>query len=188
MNKDQLKRELKKNLKNLKEWRLKDMNNKNDNKNMNNDYKMEKILKEFKEFKEEKQRLILLAEEMKKEYQEKICEYQEQILSQEKYVKTTIAALIEIDKMKDTKTQKSYELVSGKIIIPKDKYNMKLKKEIDFNEISDKFIEIKKAIKWADYKKTLKIIDDKVINIETGEIIDNVEIEKVQGGQLNIKL
>lgn len=188
MNNYQLKRKLKNNLKNLEEWRLKGMDNKNDNKNnMNNDYKMEKILKEFKNFKAEKERLIKLAEEMKKEYQEKIYEYQEQILSQEKYVKTTIAVLIEIDKMKDTKTQKSYELVSGKIIIPKDKYNIKLKKEIDFNKISDKFIEIKKSIKWADYKKTLKIIDDKVINTE-GEIIDNVEIEKVQGGQLNIKL
>ena len=155
---------------------------------MENDYKMEKILKEFKNFKEEKERLIKLAEEMKKEYQEKIYEYQEQILNQETYVKSTLAALIEIDKMKDTKTQKSHELVSGKIIISKDKYNMKLKKEIDFNEISDKFIEIKKSIKWANYKKVLKIIDDKVINLETGEIVDNVEIEKVQGGLLNIKL
>lgn len=164
------------------------MNNENDNKNMNNDYKMEKIIKEFKKFKAEKERLILIAEEMKKEYQEKIYEYQDQILHQEKYLKTAIQALIEIDKMKDTKTQKSYELVSGKIIIPKDKYNMKLKKEIDFNEISDKFIEIKKSIKWADYKKTLKIVDGEVINIQTGEIVDNVEVEKVQGGQLNIKL
>jgi len=184
MNNNQLKRELKKNLKNLKEWRLKGM----DNKNMNNDYQMEKLLNELREFKEEKQRLIDLSLKMVEEYQDKVKFYEEQVKIKEEYIKGQIFALIEVDKMKDTKTQKSYQLVSGKIIMPKDKYNIKLKKDIDFNEISDKFIEIKKSIKWADYKKTLKIVDGEVINIQTGEIVDNVEVEKVQGGQLNIKL
>ena len=163
-----------------------EIENRKDN-NMNNDYQMERLLNELRDFTKEKERLILVATQMRDEYQDKINMYQEEILKKEQYTKDVIRSLIEIDKMKETKTQKTYDLVSAKIIITKDKYDMKLKKEFDENTIPDRFIETKKQIKWGDYKKILKIVDNNVVNIQTGEIIDNVEIKKVEGGQIKLK-
>lgn len=153
-----------------------------------NDLQMERLLNELKEFKEEKQRLIDLATKMVEEYQGKINMYQEEISSKEQYTKDVLYSLVDFEKMKETKTQKSYQLVSGKITIPKDKFKMKLKSEYDENNIPNRFIEVKKVVKWGDYKKILKIVEGEVVNIQTGEIVDNVEIEKVEGGKLNLKL
>jgi len=155
---------------------------------MNNDYQMEKLLVELKEFTEEKERLMLVAKKMIEEYQDKINMYQEQILQKEQYTKDVIYSLIEIDKMKDTKTQKSYQLVSGKVIIPKDKYTIKLKSEYDESKIPEEYITVKRSVNWGEYKKQLNIHGNEVINKETGEIVDNVEIEKVEGGKIKFKL
>ena len=112
---------------------------------MNNDYQMEKLLKELTEFTKEKERLMLVAAQMRDEYQDKINMYQEEILKKEQYTKDVIHSLIDIEEMKDTKTQKSYQLVSGKITISKEKYNMKLKAEYNENTIPDNFIEVKRS-------------------------------------------
>jgi len=155
---------------------------------MNNDYQMEKLLVELNEFTKEKERLMLVAKQMIEEYQDKINMYQDEILKKEQYTKDVLHSLVDFEEMKDTKTQKSYQLVSGKIIIPKDKYNIKLKEEYDESKIPNRFIEIKRVVKWGDYKKILKIVDGEVINIQTGEIVDNVELEKVEGGKIKLKL
>jgi hypothetical protein len=146
--------------------------------NRDNDHLMEKLLVDLKEFKEEKERLISLANKMIEEYQEKIEFYNSQIETKEKYTKDVIHSLVNVEKMKDTKTQKSYQLVSGKIIIHKESYSMKLCKDFNESDIPDRFIETKRSIKWGDYKKILKIINGNVINIQTGEIVKNVELIK----------
>jgi len=155
---------------------------------MNNDYQMEKLLKELTEFTKEKERLMLVAAQMRDEYQDNINMYQEEILKKEQYTKDVIHSLIDIEEMKDTKTQKSYQLVSGKITISKEKYNMKLKAEYDESKIPDKYITVKRSVDWGEYKKNLTIHGNEVINKETGEIVDNVEIEKVEGGKIKLKL
>lgn len=152
---------------------------------MNNDYQMEKLLNELREFTEEKERLISIADKMIDEYQNKINMYNDEILKKEQYTKDVIHSLINIEQMKETKAQKSYQLVSGKIIIAKDKFNMKLKNE---NNIPAEFIETKRVVKWGDYKKILKIVDDEVVNIQTGEVEPNVKVEKVEGGEIKLKL
>ena len=152
---------------------------------MNNDYQMEKLLNDLREFTEEKERLISIADKMIDEYQNKINMYNDEILKKEQYTKDVIHSLINIEQMKETKAQKSYQLVSGKIIIAKDKYNMKLKNE---NNIPSEFIETKRVVKWGDYKKILKIVDDEVVNIQTGEVEPNVKVEKVEGGEIKLKL
>lgn len=45
--------------------------------------------------------------------------------------------------------------------------------------IPDKYIDVKPKVKWGDYKKTLDITDDgKVIDKETGELVDGVTASK----------
>lgn len=45
--------------------------------------------------------------------------------------------------------------------------------------IPDKYIDVKPKVKWGDYKKTLDVTDDgKVIDKETGELVDGVTASK----------
>lgn len=45
--------------------------------------------------------------------------------------------------------------------------------------IPDKYIDVKPKVKWGDYKKTLEVTDDgKVVNKETGELVDGVTASK----------
>lgn len=45
--------------------------------------------------------------------------------------------------------------------------------------IPDKYIDVKPKVKWGDYKKTLDVTDDgKVVNKETGELVEGVTASK----------
>jgi len=155
---------------------------------MNNDYQMECLLNELKQFKAEKERLIEVSKQMIQDYELKIAQCNESIEAKERYVNEVIVSMLEMDQMKETKTGFNYSLPSGKVIISKESYKMKLKEGIDETNIPTRFIELKKSVKWGDYKKILKVVDGEVINIQTGEIVENVIVEKVEGGKLNIKL
>jgi hypothetical protein len=155
---------------------------------MKNDYQIERLLNEFKEYESEYKRLTNISKKMIEDYQEKINEYQEKISIKEKSIKEQIFSLIEIDKMKDTKTLYSHKMPSGKITITKDTYSIKQNSDL-IGSIPQNYIEIQKKIKWGEYKKKLIISGDNIVNIETGEIVDKgVSIEKKNGGELNIKL
>jgi len=155
---------------------------------MNNDYQMEKLIVELKEFTEEKERLMLIASKMRDEYQDKINMYQDEILKKEQYTKDVIYSLIEVDKMKNNKTEQSYRLPSAKISIKKESKVMKLKPEYDCEEIPDKYLQTNVTVKWSEFKKTLIINGDDVVNKDTGEILKSVEVQTKIGGQLEIKL
>lgn len=154
---------------------------------MANDVNMEMLLVELKEFKDEKQRLIVTCEEMVRQYQEKIEFYKAQIDIKETSVKEQLFGMIEIDKMKTTKTEQNYRLPSGKLFIKKESQFMKLKSKYNEAEIPERFLKVEKSVKWGDFKKILKIDGDCVVNTQTGEIIESVEIETKQAGQLDIK-
>lgn len=155
---------------------------------MENDYNIEKLLVELKQFKDEKQRLIDTCFKVIEDYHYKINCYIDSMETKENYVKDQILSMIEVDKMKDTKTQKNYSLPSGKLVIPKESYSLKMKEDLNFEEIPDRFIKTEKKVKWNDYKKLLRVVDGEVVNIQTGEIINNVEAVKKSGGTLEIKL
>lgn len=80
----------------------------------------------------------------------------------------------------ETKTQHSYKLPSGRLILKKeqevilrdDEYLLNLFKDTNQSE----FIQTRETTKWGEYKKKLSIVDGKVIT-DDGEIID-LKIEK----------
>ena len=65
---------------------------------------------------------------------------------------------------------------------------MKLKPEYDCEEIPDKYLQTNVTVKWSEFKKTLIINGDDVVNKDTGEILKSVEVQTKIGGQLEIKL
>lgn len=80
------------------------------------------------------------------------------------------------DKSKDSKTQKVYKLPSGllkmkKEVITFDYDKAKLLEYAENEELND-LIKVTKDFKWADFKKSLEIQGDTIINTDTGEIME----------------
>jgi phage host-nuclease inhibitor protein Gam len=84
--------------------------------------------------------------------------------------------------LKITKTQKQYKLPSGTLKI---KYRQpefirndeKLVAWMETGGMND-FVKIKKIPKWEELKKRVRVEGNKVIFVETGEIIDGVEVQE----------
>jgi len=95
-------------------------------------------------------------------------------------------------KLKKTKTQETYNLPGGKLVQKLDKQDFKVNKDkmVEYaskNEMYD-LIKVKEDFDWGTFKKDLKIVDDKIVNIKTGEVL---EVEglciEVKPGKFEIK-
>ncbi len=109
------------------------------------------------------------------------------------FFESKLREYIDTVKMKDTKTQKTYSLPTGNIIIKKDKYDFKIDKEKILESIKslegyEEYIKVKEDLAWGDLKKNLIIDNNNIINKITGEVIEveglNVEIKP---GKFEIK-
>ncbi len=82
--------------------------------------------------------------------------------------------------MKETKTQMKYALPSGDLVLKKPALSFKRDddrllqwlKDTD----NDQMIVTKLSPAWAELKKQITVIDDKVVFTETGEVVDGVEV------------
>lgn len=87
---------------------------------------------------------------------------------------------------KESKTQKSFEFPAGKLIKKKVKIELVPDKEALVNTLTGTdFVELEPKLKWGEFKKTLKVINDVVVD-EYGEIYDCIKIQKTEG-KLEIK-
>lgn len=84
---------------------------------------------------------------------------------------------------KSTKTQESYDLVTGKIIMKKAKQKMVPDKakllEVCKATGMTEFIKVKEEVDWAKYKNECEIVDGRAVNVQTGDILDYVAVEEV---------
>jgi hypothetical protein len=143
---------------------------------MNNDLIIEKKLVTFKKFKAERDRLINTCKAMIEEYNIMIQQYEQEKKDEEISLLSEIKGVLAEVEMKDSKTQLSYKVPSGQIIIKKPEKTIKLNKTYYLDEIPELFIERKESVKWGELKKTLIINGDSIIN-QDGEIIDYCSIE-----------
>lgn len=141
-----------------------------------NDKTAEWALTQIKEAEIERDRLIAIAEEKIKDLTNKIEELNSHYENETKYLKSCLAMYFETVKSKETKTQKSYKLLTGTLVFKKPTVKIvhddeKLLEYLEDNCDGD-YIKIKKSIDWAEFKKTLTVSDDgKVVDTEFGTII-----------------
>lgn len=151
---------------------------------IDNDNKADWAVKKINEDVLERDRIIKIAEnrilELKNEIEEIEREYDRKI----SFLKSCLLDYFETVDHKETKTQESYKLLSGSLVMKKPAN--KIVKEDDDTLVQyfadndmDDFIKITKSPKWAEYKKRLEISGDNVVDTETGEIVDAVSIEQV---------
>ena len=77
-----------------------------------------------------------------------------------------------------TKTQETYRLPTGKLKMKLAFERMLPDEETLITAFPD-FTERKPSLKWGELKKRLQIVDGKIIDTETGEIVQGISVETV---------
>jgi len=126
-------------------------------------------IRQIHEAEDERDRLVSLAEEQIIDLNDRIEELKSKCDSDTAYLKSCLIEYFQTIKPKETKTQKTYKLISGTLIFkkPSTKITHDDEKLLDYLENNDgnDFIKIKKSVDWAEFKKQLIISDN-------GEVID----------------
>lgn len=141
-------------------------------------------VRKIKEEEADTERLITIAKNEISRYSEKIMELEARLENRTGFLKGKLREYFESisEGKKETKTQVSYELLDGKLVYKKPQYKMIPDKEklialCEANNMPE-FIKTKKEFDWAAYKKECEIIDGNVVNTQTGDILDCIEIEE----------
>ena len=144
---------------------------------IDNDKTADWAVTQIQEAEAERDRLIALAESQIDDLNNKIEELKTKCDNDTKFLKSCLAMYFETVPSKETKTQKSYKLLSGTLIFKKPTEKIvhnddALLEYLEKNE-GDDYIKVKKSVDWAEFKKTLTIHNGEVIDSELGEVIPN---------------
>lgn len=147
---------------------------------IDNDKIADWAITQIHEVENERDRLITLAEEQITDLKDRIEELKTKCDNDTAYLRSCLEMYFNTVPTKETKTQKSYKLLSGTLVFkkPSVKINHDDEKLLDFLDGTE-FVEIKKSLKWGEYKKILTISGNDVIDSETGEVIDACTVEDV---------
>lgn len=141
-----------------------------------NDKTADWAITQIHEAETERDRLIKLAQDQIEDLNNKIKELEAKCENDTKYLKGCLAMYFDTVPSKETKTQKTYKLLSGTLVFKKPVTKIvhnddKLLEYLEENDGKD-YIKIKKSIDWAEFKKTLTISDDgEVVDTELGTVI-----------------
>lgn len=157
------------------------------------DLQCEYCLKKIRKATEQHDRLVELAKAEIEELQEKIKELDAKLESETGYLKSLLFDYFNKVEHKETKTQESYKLLSGSLVFKKPTQKMepnreKLLEYVKANNMPE-FVKTKEDVDWAAYKKECQIVGDKVVNIQTGDLLpeDLITVEEVPG-EFSVKI
>lgn len=98
-------------------------------------------------------------------------------------IKQQLTAYLRTADCRETKTRYSYQLLSGKVFLKKPTQKLvpdrKALTEYLQESGQTKYIKLAPEPAWGEYKKRLKIVDDTVIDVDTGEVVPAVTVEDV---------
>lgn len=145
-----------------------------------NDKTADWAITQIHEAEDERDRLIRLAQEQIDDLTTKIQELTEKCNNETAFLRSCLEMYFNTVQSKETKTQKSYKLLSGTLVYkkPSVKINHDDEKLLEFLDGTE-FVETKKSLKWGEYKKLLTVSGDEVIDSETGEVVDGCTVEDV---------
>lgn len=140
-------------------------------------------IRKIKEEEAERDRLISIANDQIAELNMQISQLETQCENKTRFLKSHLAIYFNKVPHKETKTQESYKLLSGSLVMKKasDKIIHDDDALLSYLESSgqEEYIKVKRSVDWAEYKKKLVISDSEVIDSETGEIIKACSVEDV---------
>lgn|SRR4030065_809259 len=144
--------------------------------NVDLEVEIEKLGLELINFKRSKEKVIKTCEQMIEYYKRLINGHNEEIALKEKDINLKVINLSQDLEFHETKTLKTLELPSFTLRLVKQSRDMRLKDEYNEDEIPDSFINVKKYVRWQQFKTQLSIVGDNVVLNETGEVLSSIEI------------
>ena len=157
-------------LKESQEWRI------------SNDVTADWAISRIEEEKKEYERLEKLANEQILAIQEKLKVAENRYENRTKFLKSKLQEYFYTVPAKATKTNKSYRLLNGSLVMKLGSTSMKKndKELVEFLRKSgnEEMIQMEEKPKWAEFKKQLKIVDGCVVDKISGEIVEGVSVSE----------
>lgn len=152
---------------------------------INDDATADWALRKIKEAREEYERLTLIGCEQIAEINLKMKHLEEVAERKTAFLKGCLAEYFKTVPHKTNKTQESYKLLNGSLVMKLDSQKM-VKDDAELVEYfrqnnMTEYIKTEEKPIWAEFKKNLAIVDGKVVDTTTGEVVDVVKVEDVPG-------
>ncbi|HHX61110.1 MAG TPA: hypothetical protein GX707_10425 [Epulopiscium sp.] len=146
----------------------------------------DRLVEQIKENMVERERFNKLAQERIKVINEQLEHKTSKLDEWIEQCKFELLQIANISKTKETKTQRKLELLAGDVIIKKATTKLKNDNAAILEALKDERADLVKekvtySLDWATYKKELEIMDNLIINKNTGEVveIEGLEVEEV---------
>lgn len=148
---------------------------------IDSDTKAEWAIRKVKEAQDEHDRLMALVEAEEERLKERRKQIDDKLNSDTSYLKWLLAMYMNSVKCKETKTQKSYQLLSGKLVykyggIDYQKDEEKLLAWVGLNR--PEFVKVKSSVDWAGLKKELTVTEAGEVVTADGELLDFITTER----------
>lgn len=133
-------------------------------------------LDKIREAEAEYNRFEMVAKSKIAQVQDALQREQNRMNDTTSFFKSKLREYLENVKAKETKTQKTYSLPSGTLKLKKSKIDFDYNKDLLLEEAKKSqmtdLIKIKEEFNWSEFKKKLDINGTKIVNKETGEIVE----------------
>lgn len=136
-------------------------------------------LDKIRESKAEFSRIEMVAKAKIEQIQTMLKKQEEKVFNETGFFEAKLREYFTGVKTKDTKTKRSYQLPSGKLVEKKQspEFIRNEEKLLEWTENNaGAFVKIEKSIDWAGLKKNVDVIGNLVINKDTGEIVEGVTV------------
>lgn len=149
---------------------------------IDSDSKAEWAVKRIKEAEREQNRLLALVDEERAELdvreKEILDNYARKTDGLKALLEEYLRAQYAKEEARETNTQITYQLLSGKLVYKKSGLELKQNEDVLVNWCKEHLpdaIKVTYAPKWAEIKKNIKVVDGIPVYAPTGEVVDGVE-------------
>lgn len=150
------------------------------------DAKANWAIKKIKEYEAERDRLLAIVQSEQAELNWKAAKINSQCEAGTGYLRTLLINYFGTVPHKETKTQESYKLLDGSLVMKKPQVKI-VRPETDndligyLEETQPELVETIRRPFWGDFKKNLVIGEDgKVVDMSTGEVLDFIKTEETE--------
>ena len=149
---------------------------------IDSDSKAEWAVKRIKEAEREQNRLLALVDEERAELdarEKKILDnYAQKTDGLKALLEEYLRAQYAKEEARETNTQITYQLLSGKLVYKKSGLELKQNADVLVNWCKEHLpdaVKVTYTPKWAEIKKNIKVVDGVPVYAPTGEVVDGVE-------------
>ena len=149
---------------------------------IDSDSKAEWAVKRIKEAEREQNRLLALVDEERAELdvreKEILDNYARKTDGLKALLEEYLRAQYAKEEARETNTQITYQLLSGKLVYKKSGLELKQNADVLVNWCKEHLpdaVNVTYTPKWAEIKKNIKVVDGVPVYAPTGEVVDGVE-------------